>query len=239
MKRGSLAAAAAGPLAAVLTGCGTGASPGSDATLESWRAAACPLLVPAGGGEASPPERLTEAREALASVRAIPVPDEQAADIEKLLDLIEQAIDDYQEKEPKLTLAERERCGSRGEPVSVQEFVDIFNEHGSRSSSTNASAGSRRRSARPASTRTRTTERGDSERDDAIERDEGFVPCSVTDDGVDHELGVNKYKHRHGDTLQRPQRRLHAHPHSTAVEREQVARVRQAMQAVKASVPKP
>ncbi len=147
---------------------------------------------------------------------------------------------DGRKEESRLSPAELARCGSRGEPVSVQELVDIFRSHGLSLSidehtctvPTNERVGGFDSDATNAGPRGRS-------QPEQVEREEGYVLCTLDESGVDHELVVNKYSTDTETSFSVHNVRCYLYPHSTATEADQVARVRKAMTAVAGSVPKP
>jgi hypothetical protein len=142
--------------------------------------------------------------------------------------------------EPRPSASELDRCGSRGKPVSVEELIQIFRRHGISleldEETCMTPVKERGRGYDPDATNAGPT--GLSQ-PDQIEREEGHVMCTVGDAGVDHELVVNKYSTDTETSFVVHNVDCVLYPYSTAVEAEQVARVKKAMTAVGASVARP
>jgi hypothetical protein len=142
--------------------------------------------------------------------------------------------------EPRPSASELDRCGSRGKPVSLEELIRIFRRHGISLELDEDTC------VMPVKERGRAydpdaTNAGPSglSQPDQIEREQGHVMCTVADSGVDHELVVNKYSTDTETSFVVHNVDCVLYPYSTAVEAEQVARVKKAMKAVSASVPTP
>lgn len=140
--------------------------------------------------------------------------------------------------EPRPSAVKLDRCRSRGTPVSVGELIQILRRHGISleldEDTCVMPAGERGRGYDPDATNAGPTGLSQS---DQVGREEGHVMCTVADTGVDHELVVNKFSTDTETSFAVHNVNCVLYPHSTAVEAEQVARMRRAMQAVRASVP--
>jgi len=134
-------------------------------------------------------------------------------------------------EEPRLSPPELAHCASRGEPVSVQELVDILRSHGLSLTvdEHTCTVPMNERVGGFDSDATNGGPRGENQ-PEHIEREEGYVLCTVDDSGVDHQLIVNKYSTDTETSFIVHNVDCVHYPHSTAVEAEQVARMKKAMQ---------
>lgn len=136
-----------------------------------------------------------------------------------------------------LTAAQLERCASKGRPVSLQTLVDTFQAHGIslviEEHTCVVPVGERVAGFDSDATNTGPTV----SEIEKIRSEQGQVTCDVNDAGVDHQLVVH-------DTDIETTFRVHnvdcaLYPYEPAVEAEQIGQVKQAMEAVAASVPTP
>lgn len=105
-----------------LAACGTASSPGAGVTLESWREAACGVfrsqqetLAPPESDDERPvsiddgePRRTAKALEELVTrLRSIPVPEANRADIDRLVEILEETASSYVKALPRIEAASR------------------------------------------------------------------------------------------------------------------------------------
>ena len=318
-----------------LTACGVDESVEPRSTLDSWRGAACEVLR-AHGDALEPPaadgddlslgsgddvRRVIDATNvAVASLRAIPLPDESRADAERLIEIMALSANGIEKAAPRIEEASRRldrvlksidpedlppapkepttvaggimaqlmsvpeyadafaelirayesaavgidekeaervaerlgltectrpetakrlseealaRCGSRGSPMTLQEFVDLAREHGITLDIQEETCGKAEAEKVPGFD-SDATNAGRSGLDAPEERRlrEGHVLCEVADESYGATVEVTKYATDTETRITAANVQCAIYPHSTAEEAAQVGRLKNAMQAV-------
>ena len=137
--------------------------------------------------------------------------------------------------EPTLGLSEEAlaRCGSRGSPVTLQEFVDVSREHGITLDIQEETCG-KAEGEQVAGFDSDATNAGPGGLDQSEERRlrEGHVLCDVADESFAATVQVTKYATDTETYIRAANVECAIYPHSTAQEAAQVSRLKNAMEAV-------
>lgn len=125
------------------------------------------------------------------------------------------------------------RCGSRGSPVTVQELVDVFREHGITLDIKEQTCG-KPEGKKVAGFDSDATNAGPDGLDQPDERElrEGYVLCDVADAGFTAKVRVVKYATDTETYITAANVHCAIYPHSTAHEAAQVGRLKNAMESV-------